>query len=84
MIKELSTMAIAAVLTTNITNNFHMVMDGAKSITGAYQTAGQFNDPDGFMRHIAKDQAGLQRVADKVATIDIAKEVGPFGVIVAK
>lgn len=84
MIKELSTMALAAVLTTNITNNFHMVMDGAKSITGAYQTAGQFNDPDSFMTHVKKDQAGLERVANKVATIDLSQEVGPFGVIVAK
>ena len=83
MIKELSTMALVAVLTTNISNHFQMVMGAAQDIAGVYQQASVAGTPEQFAAATKDRVARLTAVADKVQTIDVAQELGPFGVVMA-
>lgn len=83
MIKELSTMALVAVLTTNISNHFEMVMGAAQDISGVYQAASVAGSPQQFAAATKDRVTRLTAVADRVQTMDLAQEVGPFGVVMA-
>ena len=83
MIKELSTMALVAVLTTNISNHFQMVMGAAQDIAGVYQSASVAGSPQQFASATKERVARLTAVADHVQTMDVAQEIGPFGVVMA-
>lgn len=83
MIKELGTMALVAVLTTNISNHFQMVMGTAQDISGVYQEARTAGTPERFALVTKERVTRLTAVANHVQTLDVQKELGPFGVVMA-
>lgn len=83
MIKELSTMALVAVMTTNISNHFDMVMGTAQDIAGVYKAASVAGNPEQFAEATKDRLVRLTAVADHVQHMDLAQEAGPFGVVMA-
>lgn len=83
MLKELSTMALVAVITTNISNHFGSVMGAAQDIQAVYTKAGMVvTQPQkfDFMSNVSEQTARLEKFGKKVAQMDPAKNLGPFGV----
>lgn len=83
MIKELSTMALVAVMTTNISQHFDTVMGAAQDIAGVYRIAATAKSPEAFLNGVTVQTARLTAIGNRVMTMDVQKELGPFGVVVA-
>ena len=83
MFKELSTMALVAVMTTNISQHFDTVLGAAKDIAGVYQVAATAKSPEEFIAKTKVKTARLTAISEKVAKMDVKKELGPFGVVLA-
>lgn len=83
MMKELSTMALVAVMTTNISQHFDTVMGAAQDIAGVYRVAATAKSPDEFIAKTKMRTARLTAMSEKVAKMDVQKELGPFGVVLA-
>ncbi len=82
MIKELGTMALVAVTTTSISNHFDTVMVAARDISSVYAAASNNTNPDVFLNSVKAQEKRLNDLSNKVASLDIKKELGPFGVMV--
>lgn len=80
MLKELSTMALVAVTTTTISNHFDSVMIAAKDISSVYAAAAN-PDPSQFLNSVKAQEKRLTAFGQKVASLDIKQELGPFGVV---
>lgn len=84
MLKELSTMALVATMTTTISNHFDTVMVAAKDISAVYAAASNGAQPEVFLNSVKAQEKRLNAIGNKVASMDIRKELGPFGVAIAK
>lgn len=83
MIKELSTMALVAVVTTNISNHFGTVMGAAQDIQAVYTQAGQIvtqpHKPFDFVNSVSAQTERLEKIGQKVVRMDPSEYLGPFG-----
>lgn len=88
MIKELSTMALVATMTTTMSTNFEMALGTAKDIVAIYTAAGEHSkDPTAFLNSIQGEQTRLKKFSGQVASLDLQYELdskGPFGVTIPK
>ena len=82
MLKELTTMALVATITTNVTSHFDVVMLGAQDIASIYNKAATSKNPDEFISSVEHEKKRLDVLSKKVAAMNIQKELGPFGVVI--
>ena len=84
MIKELSTMALVAVVTTSVSNHFGSVLGAAQDIQAVYTKAGNVvTQPHSydFASSVSTQTARLEKFGRQVAQINPVHDIGPFGVI---